>query len=155
MRTTPTRRSFSPHFTRITKADEVEIFEPILGDSQGHVTTGLLTATHYLKDNRILPAGFDKKTAEHDIAVEGEAADDPDFTAGSSTTHYAISTGGATGPFKVAAELVYQPVGYRWAHNLESFKAAEPQRFVHYYEQAAAHSALVLAHAETTAGAVH
>ena len=26
---------------QITKADEVEIFEPILGDSQGHVTTGL------------------------------------------------------------------------------------------------------------------
>ena len=72
----------------------------------------------------------------------------PDFTAGSSTTHYAVATNGAAGPFKVSAELVYQPVGYRWAHNLESFKAAEPQRFVHYYEQAAAHSALVLAHGE-------
>ena len=29
----------------------MEIFEPILGDSQGHVTTGLLSATQYLKDN--------------------------------------------------------------------------------------------------------
>jgi hypothetical protein len=141
---------FSPHFTQITKADQVEIFEPILGDSQGHVTTGLLTATQYLKDNRILPAGFDKKTATHDIAVEGEAAGDPDFTAGSSTTHYAVSTNGAAGPFKIAVELVFQPVGYRWAHNLESFKAAEPQRFVQYYQEAATHSALVLAHAETT-----
>jgi hypothetical protein len=149
----PTR--YSPHFTRITKADEVQIFEPILGDSQSHVTTGLLTATQYLKDNRILPAGFDKKTAPHDIAVQGEAAADPDFTAGSSTSHYAVSTGGAPGPFKVAAELIYQPVGYRWAHNLASFQAAEPQRFVHYYEQAAAHSALVLGHAETTVGAGH
>jgi hypothetical protein len=144
---------YSPHYTKITKADEVEIFEPILGDSQDHVTTGLLSATHYLKDNRILPAGFDKKTAVQDIAVQGEAADDSEFTAGSSTTHYAIATSGAAGPFKVAAELVYQPVGYRWAHNLESFKAEEPQRFVHYYEQAAAHSALVLAHAETTVSA--
>ena len=149
----PTR--YSPHFTRITKADEVQIFEPILGDSQSHVTTGLLTATQYLKDNRILPAGFDKKTAPHDIAVQGEAAADPDFTAGSSTSHYAVSTGGAPGPFKVAAELIYQPVGYRWAHNLASFQATEPQRFVHYYEQAAAHSALVLGHAETTVGAGH
>jgi hypothetical protein len=150
--TDPTR--FSPHFTRITTADQVQIFEPILGDSQSHVTTGLLTATQYLKDNRILPAGFDKKTASHDIAVEGEAASDPDFTAGSSTTHYAITIG-ATGPLRVAAELVYQPVGYRWAHNLGSYQAAEPQRFVHYYEQAAAHSALVLARAETTVNATH
>ena len=149
----PTR--FSPHFTRITAADQVQIFEPILGDSQSRVTTGLLAATQYLKDNRILPAGFDKKTAPHDIAVEGEAASDPDFTAGSSTTHYSITTGGASGPLRVAVELVYQPVGYRWAHNLGSYQAAEPQRFVHYYEQAAAHSALDLAHAETTVNATH
>ena len=80
----PTR--YSPHYSLITKADEVEIFEPILGDSQGHVTTALLSATHYIKDNRILPTGFDKQTASADIAVQGKAADDPDFTAGSACT---------------------------------------------------------------------
>jgi hypothetical protein len=140
---------YSPHFTRIMRSDQVQIFEPILGDAQGHVTTGLLAATQYLKDNRILPAGFDKTTAGRDIAVQGEAAADPDFTAGSSTTHYVISTNGASGPFRIAAELVYQPVGYRWAHNLASYQADETQRFVHYYQQAAAHSAVVLGHAET------
>ena len=146
---------YSPHYTKITKADEVEIFEPILGDNQGHVTTGLLSATQYLKDNRILPTGFDKKTAEPDIAVAGQAADDADFTAGSSTTRYAVSTAGAAGPFKVSAELVYQPVGYRWAHNLEVFKADEPQKFVAYYKEAAAKSSLVLAHAEAKLGGDH
>jgi hypothetical protein len=103
--TDPTR--YSPHFTQIKKADQVEIFETILGDSQGKVTTGVLTATQYLKDNRILPAGFDKKTAPSDIAVHGEAAADPDFTGGSNTTRYAISTNGATGPFHISAELIY------------------------------------------------
>ncbi|MGB7546125.1 MAG: hypothetical protein WBM14_00115 [Terracidiphilus sp.] len=144
----PTR--YSPHFTRITTADQVQIFEPILGDSQGRVTTGLLTATQYLKDNRILPAGFDKTTAPRDIAVMGKAAADPDFTAGSSTTHYAISTNGAAGPFRITAELLYQPVGFRWAHNLASYPAAEPKRFVGYYESEASHSAVVLARAEAT-----
>ena len=144
---------YSPHFTRIATADQVQIFEPILGDSQGHVTTGLLSATQYLKDNRILPAGFDKSTASHDIAVQGEAAADSDFAAGSSTTHYAVSTNGAAGPFKVAAELIFQPVGFRWAHNLASFQASEPQRFVQYFQQAAAHSALVLDHADITVNA--
>ena len=80
---------YSPHYTRITAPDQVEIFEPILGDSQGHVTTGLLSSTQYLKDNRILPTGFDKKTAPAEIAVRGKAADDAGFTAGSSTTQYA------------------------------------------------------------------
>jgi hypothetical protein len=147
----PTR--FSPHYARITQPDQVQIFEPILGDSQGHVTTGLLSATQYLKDNRILPAGFDKSTAPPDIAVKGEAAADPDFTAGSCTTRYDLSTNGAAGPFHVSVEFLYQPIGYRWAHNLASYQAAEPQQFVRDYDQAAAHSAVVLAHAEATVNA--
>ena len=147
----PTR--FSPHYIRITEPDQVQIFEPILGDAQGHVTTGLLAATQYLKDNRILPAGFDKQSAPPDVAVHGEAAADPDFTAGSSTTHYAIATGSTAGPFHIAVELIYQPVGFRWAQNLAPYKADEPQRFVHYYTQAAAHSAIVLAKSETTVSA--
>ncbi len=145
--------SFSPHYTRITRPDQVQIFEPILGDSQGHVTTGLLSATQYLKDNRILPAGFDKSTAPPDIAVRGEAAADPDFTAGSCTTRYEVSTNGAAGPFHVSVEFLYQPIGYRWAHNLVSYKAAEPQQFVRDYDQAAAQSAAVLAHAEAAVSA--
>ena len=141
---------FSPHYSRVTQPDQVQIFEPILGDSQGHVTTGLLSATQYLKDNRILPAGFDKSTAPPDIAVKGEAAADPDFTAGSCTTRYDFFTNGAAGPFRVSVEFLYQPIGYRWAHNLASYQAAEPQLFVRDYDQEAAHSAVVLAHAEAT-----
>ncbi|HEV2132683.1 MAG TPA: hypothetical protein VGR47_00330 [Terracidiphilus sp.] len=143
---------FTPHYTEISKPDEVEIFEDILGDSQGHVTTGLVFTTQYLKDNRILPTGFDKANAPADIAVHGKAADDLAFIAGSSTTKYTVPTNGAKGPFHLAVELEYQPVGFRWAHNFAPYNAAEPQRFVRYFDQAAAHSALVLAHADTTAG---
>ena len=143
---------YSPHYTEITKPDEVEIFEPILGDAQGHVTTGVLSATQYLKDNRLLPAGFDEKTASPDIAVHGKAASDPDFVAGGCTTHYKVATGGGAGPFRIAAELEYQPIGYRWAHNLASYKSSETQEFVKYFEDEAAHSAVVLAHGEASAG---
>jgi hypothetical protein len=138
---------YSPHYTTITVPEQVQIFEPILGDAQDHVTTALLTATHYLKDNRILPAGFDKSTASPDIAVRGEAASDPAFTGGTAATRYEIPTGAAAG-FVVKAELLYQPIGFRWAHNLEPYKAAEPQRFVKYYESASAKSAQILAQAE-------
>jgi hypothetical protein len=144
-------KRFSPHYTTITSPDQVQIFESILGDSEGQVTTGLIAATQYLKDNRVLPTGFDKQTADRDIAVVGDALADPAFVAGNATTSYRVPTGGAGGPFRISVELVYQPVGYRWAHNLGTYQAAEPKRFVGYYEKAASQSALVLAHAEATA----
>jgi hypothetical protein len=139
---------YEPHFTEITSPEQVEIFEPILKDAQGQVTTGLLSAVGYLKDNRLLPDGFDKRTAEPDIAVVGTALDDPDFTGGGSVIRYVVDTHGAAGPFHVKAELWYEPVGYRWAHNLAPYGAAEPQRFVHYYEAESGQSAMVLASAE-------
>ncbi|HWA93250.1 MAG TPA: hypothetical protein VG844_01515 [Terracidiphilus sp.] len=141
---------YSPHYTTITSPDEVEIFEPILGDKENHVTTALLTATHYLKDNRILPAGFDKKTASDDIAVRGKAADDAAFAGGTATTHYEVPAASA-GPFQVKVELMYQPIGYRWAQNLAPYKADETQRFVSYFNKAAGSSAIDLAHADVTA----
>jgi hypothetical protein len=82
--------------------------------------------------------------------VTGGAADDPGFTDQGSTVRYVVSTGCAEGPFKVKAELWYQPIGFRWAHNLEPYKASEPQRMVHYYEEAARRSAVILAQAEAT-----
>jgi cytochrome c551/c552 len=139
---------FEPYYHEITSPEQVQIFEPILKDAQGKVTTGLLSAIGYLKDSRILPSGFDKKTAEPDISVVGEAADDRDFNDKGALTRYVIKTGNAVGPFHVEVELWYQPIGFRWAHNLAPYQAMEPQRFIGYYEAAAEHSAIVLARAE-------
>jgi hypothetical protein len=141
---------FEPHYREITSAQQVEIYEPILKNSEGKVTTGLLHAVGYLKDNRLLPHGFDKTTADGNIAVTGDAANDPGFTDMGSSIKYVISTGNATGPFKVEVELWFQPIGFRWAHNLAPYKADEPQRMVRYYETAARRSAVVLAKAEAT-----
>jgi hypothetical protein len=139
---------FEPHYSEISSPEQVEIYESILKDSADHVTTGLLSAIGYLKDNRILPTGFNKETAEHDIAVIGEAAQDPAFNDKGSVVRYSVSIGGGTGPFRIEVELWYQPIGFRWAHNLAPYKAAEPQRFVSYYESMSSSTALVLAKAE-------
>ena len=141
---------FEPHYREITSSQEVEIYEPILKNSEGKVTTGLLHAVGYLKDNRLLPHGFDKATANKDIAVTGDAANDPEFTDSGSSVRYVVSTGNATGPFRVDAELWFQPIGFRWAHNLAPYQAEEPQRMVRYYEAAARRSAVMLAKAEAT-----
>ena len=55
--------TFEPHYEEITRPDEVQIYESIMGTPAGAPTTGLLQATQYLKDNRLLPRGFDKRTA--------------------------------------------------------------------------------------------
>ena len=141
---------FEPHYTEITSSDQVQIYEPILGDESGHVTTGLADGVGYLKDNRLLPLGFQKETAQKDIAVVGAAADDPNFTGGGNLLRYSVSLAGAQGPFHVTVELWYQPIGFRWAHNLAPYDAAEPRRFLAYYQSASASTAVVLARAEAT-----
>jgi hypothetical protein len=140
--------TFEPHYTEIHSPDEVQIYESVMGDANGAVTTGLLTAVRYLKDNRLLPHGFDKRTAEPDVAVHGGALDDPDFTGAGDRVRYAVPVGNGQGPFTVDAELLYQPIGYRWANNLKKFdQAAEPRRFTGYYDAMASASTAVLAHA--------
>ncbi|MCU1311649.1 MAG: hypothetical protein JWO20_2774 [Candidatus Angelobacter sp.] len=140
---------FEPHYREITSPEQVEIYEPIMKDSANRVTTGLLSAVGYLKDNRILPTGFNKQTAENDIAVIGDAAEDPDFNDKGSLVRYSVPTV-AAGPFHIEAELWYQPIGFRWAHNLGPYNAAEPQRFVGYYKSMSSATAVVLAKAEAT-----
>jgi hypothetical protein len=145
----PTR--FERHYTEITSGDQVEIYEPILGDSSSRVTTGLLTATGYLKDNRLLPRGFDKKNANKDIAVQGEAADDPAFMDGTSRVQFSVPLAGAAGPYEVIVELWYQPIGFRWAQNLKPYnREAEPRRFNSYYDSMASGTAVLIARATVT-----
>jgi hypothetical protein len=139
---------FEPHHREIRTSDDVQIYEPILGDSHGAVTTGLLFAVRYLKDNRLLPRGFDKRSASPEIAVQGEAADDPDFVAGADRVTYSVPIGSVGGPIEVEAELLYQPIGFRWATNLKSYgHAAEPHRFNAYYDAMSGAAAARLAHA--------
>jgi hypothetical protein len=141
--------SYEPHYTEINSTEQVQIYESIMADSQGRVTTGLLIGVRYVKDNRLLPLGFERRTASDDIAVKGHAAQDPDFIGGSDRINYVVAVDQTRGPFVIEAELCYQPVGYRWAHNLEGYRASEPQRFVRYYNALAQASSTVLARAST------
>jgi hypothetical protein len=138
---------FEPHHADITRADEVQIYESVMAGADGRVTTGLLTALRFVKDNRLLPRGFDKRTADKDIAVHGDAESDPDFAGGGDRVRYLVSVNDAPGPFTVDAELWYQPIAYRWAMNLAPYDAPEPRRFIGYYNAMADGSGVRLAHA--------
>lgn len=140
-----------PHHTEIRREDQVQIYESVMHDARGVPTTGLLAATGYAKDNRLLPRGFDKAAAPADIAVVGAARTDPDFAAEGDRVRYVVDTAGRPGPFTIDVELRYQPIAYRWAQNLAAYDAPETRRFVAWYNAMATGSSVVLARAGLTA----
>jgi hypothetical protein len=120
-------------------------------DTRDAVTTGLLKGVRFIKDNRLLPRGFDKRTAEPDVAVRGAAADDANFVGGSDRVRYRIALAPATPvPLTVEAELKYQSIAFRWAENLRAYSAEETERFGRYYAENAAASAVAMATATAT-----
>jgi hypothetical protein len=138
---------FEQHHDEIVEGGQVQIYEAVMADSEGRVTTGLLSAVRYVKDNRLLPRGFDKGSAPGEVAVHGHAAGDADFSTGGDRVRYSLALPRTAAPQRVEAELLYQSIGYRWAENLRRFDTAETRRFLSYYEPMAASSAVALARA--------
>ena len=136
---------YEPHYATIDSADQVQIYESVMVDVGDEVTTGLLSGARYIKDNRLLPMGFDKGAAAWEIAVNGAAANDEDFVAGGDRVEYLVDVSGANGAVTVSVDLLFQSIGYRWAENLRDYDAAETNRFVGYYEESASSSAVTLA----------
>lgn len=125
---------YEPHYAAIDSAEQVQVYESVMKDINGEVTTVLLRGAGYIKDNRLLPLGFDKAGVDPDVAVYGAAAEDEDFAAGGDRVRYSVDVGAAPGPFTVQVELLYQTISYRWAQKLRGYEAEEPGRFLAYYE---------------------
>jgi hypothetical protein len=141
---------FEPHYAEINNAEQVQVYEDIMVGANNVPTTGLLTAVRFIKDNRLLPRGFNKQAVDQQIAPQGEAVSDADFTGGGDRIRYSIPLGSAQGPFQVEAELWFQPISFRWANNLKHYNAMEPQRFTRYYDGMASGSAVMLVRAAIT-----
>ena len=140
--------AFEPHHAEIATPDQVQIYESVIVNHRQEVTTALLRGVRYVKDNRLLPEGFDKRSAEADVAVRGKAAEDPDFVAAGDGIRYRVAVERDVEAVTVSVRLMFQTIGYRWARNLDAYDAFETNRFLKYYEANAADSAVVLASAE-------
>jgi len=138
---------FEPHYEEIRQPDQVQIYESMMADAGGRVTTGLLQGVAFTKDNRLLPRGFDKRSADPDIAVRGGATQDDDFAGEGDRVRYRIDVAAAGGPFAVTAALRYQPISFRWAENLRRYDAPEPRRFVSWFEAMSGSASIDLARA--------
>ena len=129
-------QTFEPHYTMINSTDQVQIYEPVMLNYEGEVTYTLLRAHDYIKDNRLLPAGFNKGTAPRDIAVYGVAETDDDFIGGSDRVVYEIS-GILAQPANVTVtvKLLFQTLSYPFIEDLGSIETDKVVSFMALYNR--------------------
>ena len=126
--------AFEPHYQAIVQPEQVQIYEAILKDTEEDVTTSVLSAAGYFKDNRLLPWGFEKSAPYEDIQVRGPAMEDADFDAGGDRVGLALRLPSAQAPLTLTVELLYQSIGYRWAENLRMADGPEVEQFLEMYD---------------------
>lgn len=114
--------TYEPHYETITAEDQVQIYEPIMQNTDGQVTHTLLRAADYAKDNRIVPLGFDKNNVPNDVAVKGRALNDANFNLGSDIISYEFEVSD-NAPLNIEVALNYQTLSY--GHLQDMFKEAE------------------------------
>ncbi|GJM15712.1 MAG: hypothetical protein DHS20C13_10390 [Thermodesulfobacteriota bacterium] len=96
-------QAFQPHYQQITSEDQVQIYQEVVADSDGDITTSFLRRVFTIKNNRIRPEGFDpafffesSSPFERQLAeIPGEAKFDPYYTdpelTGADIIEYVIS----------------------------------------------------------------
>lgn len=132
------------HYARITRADQVQIYESVLGNTDDEVTARLLRAAKYLKDNRLPPVGYSDAAAESDtIGFVGGAKWDRDFNSidgkehtGGDVLHLDIDVDANAGPYSVDVEMCYQSVKPLFIDNLARYDTPETNRMTDYYDAA-------------------
>ena len=137
--------TFQPHHDEITRADQVQVYETIMGDVHGAPTWGLLRAAAYIKDNRLPPRGFRRNGPDYpNIAVHGLAAEDVNFgppgegaESGTDRVSYRVGTGGRAGDFSAHVELLYQSLQPRFVDDLRRDITPATTAFGKLYDEAA------------------
>jgi cytochrome c553 len=112
----PPQQTFQPHFwtgNPITNDQQVEIYEEMVRDPQGQLTTSFLSLDDKVKDNRIQPQGRSSTGPNADITVSVGTGADPSYQGGCgcSVVRYQLPLmGGLTSAAKVQATLYYQSI---------------------------------------------
>ena len=138
--------SYEPHYNVITKSTEVQVYQSVMGNSDNRRTHSLLNGSSYLKDNRLLPAGFNKNQVSDDIKPTGGAVTDNNFGAARDVVQYQIPVQGG-GPYNVLVELNYQPLSYGHLQSLfqRSDELDEVDRFRTLYDAISLHHETIAA----------
>jgi hypothetical protein len=125
---------YEPHYQVISGEDQVQIYELVMGDVNGNVTTVLERADHAIKDNRLTPKGFSQSHYAYDTTIiAGGALDDENFNrdengaegSGSDLVYFHIPMNGNLEKLQVSAKVYYQSTPPKW--NKEMFEHNTPE----------------------------
>jgi hypothetical protein len=118
-----------PHHDVITDDAQVQIYEAVLRGADGAPVWRLLRATDYAKDSRLLPLGWSPMGPHADETSPRLGGPDDDFVGGSDELEVRVTAPMAAGPYQVDVQLVYQPIGARFAAELFALDAPEIRAF--------------------------
>ncbi|HRD80172.1 MAG TPA: T9SS type A sorting domain-containing protein [Saprospiraceae bacterium] len=126
-----------PHYQMITRPDQAQIYEMVMGDAAGQLTTVLLRGYEPLKDNRLPPLGFRTTHSAYDTTrIFGNALNDPDFNkvngvegTGSDIVRYRISVNGYQGNIRAYATVYYQSLPPKWMEEIFADSTPEIETF--------------------------
>ena len=104
------------HHDFIDSEEKVQIYESVMADKDGNPTTDLLRAFRYIKDNRILPKGFNASSAHPDTLPIG--VEDDNFSPGYDRITYLVKKNYAK-PLKIKVELYYQTISTQFLESLQ------------------------------------
>lgn len=104
------------HHKMIDDNNSVQVYEPIMADTDDDQTYTFMNASKYLKDNRILPKGF-ISTAPDSAQPYGVATTDNDFVGGSDTVEYEVNALGDAS-YNISVTLKYQTAAYGFMQDL-------------------------------------
>jgi len=135
---------FENHFAMINSEDQVQIYEMVMGDVNGDVTTVLERASVHLKDNRIPPTGFTTSHNSYDtVQIVGDALTDSDFNhetgiegSGSDRLYFHIPVNGYGGNINITAKVYYQTINDKWLEHMFSYNSEEIDLFRSIYNEA-------------------
>jgi hypothetical protein len=134
---------FEPHYNIIKNESEVQIYEIVMGNAAGQVTTVLEQAVVPLKDNRLVPQGFSSAHAVYDTtAIVGNALTDDDFNfdgfvgSGTDAVHYHVPLHGTQGELSVRARVFYQAVPKKWVSEMFAISTPSIDAFQAMFENA-------------------
>ena len=135
----PTQQTIQPHFwagNPITSDQQVEIYEEMIRDPQGQITTSFISLDNKIKDNRIQPQGRSSSGPHGDILAPEGTGNDPSYQSGCgcSVVRYQIPlTPALATATKVQATLYYQSIPpYYLRQRAEDANGPDTARLIKY-----------------------
>ncbi len=137
--------NYEPHYDYINSEEQVQIYEMVMGDVNGDVTTVLTRAKEPIKDNRLVPFGFSTNHISYDTTLmAGLVLADDNFNldeqgfegTGKDNIRYKFFTGDINTVIQITAKVYYQSIPARWLESMFEYSSDQIDFFGEMYAAA-------------------